>query len=198
MTFVMRPFLASTGAAQAVAAVGAMFSTVGDYCSLDEGLGATGARYDPASLASNPFQFPVGLWCTPEVAYFGLSKKQADSIGYEADEGLALYKQCLRGVVFAPEGLLKLVFEKGSGRILGVHIVGADACELIHYGMELVRAERTIQRVLEATYSAVTFHELYTVAARAGMDPKGGRARRRAAGAAWASRRIALKQGTFN
>ena len=218
-----RPFLASTGAAQAVAAVGAMFSTVGDYCSLDEGLGATGARYDPASLASNPFQFPVGLWSTPEVAYFGLSKKQADSIGYEADEGLALYKQCLRGVVFAPEGLLKLVFEKGSGRILGVHIagasaqfnfrgasrmhpthwliciqVGADACELIHYGMELVRAERTIQSVLEATYSAVTFHELYTVAARAGMDPKGGRARRRAAGAAWASRRIALKQGTFN
>ena len=160
-----RPFLASTGAAQAVAAVGAMFSTVGDYCSLDEGLGATGARYDPASLASNPFQFPVGLWSTPEVAYFGLSKKQADSIGYEADEGLALYKQCLRGVVFAPEGLLKLVFEKGSGRILGVHIVGADACELIHYGMELVRAERTIQSVLEATYSAVTFHELYTVAA---------------------------------
>ena len=76
--------------------------------------------------------------------------------------------------------------------------VGADACELIHYGMELVRAERTIQSVLEATYSAVTFHELYTVAARAGMDPKGGRARRRAAGAAWASRRIALKQGTFN
>ena len=43
--------------------------------------------------------------------------------------------------------------------------VGADACELIHYGMELVRAERTIQSVLEATYSAVTFHELYTVAA---------------------------------
>ena len=122
-----RPFLASTGAAQAVAAVGAMFSTVGDYCSLDEGLGATGARYDPASLASNPFQFPVGLWSTPEVAYFGLSKKQADSIGYEADEGLALYKQCLRGVVFAPEGLLKLVFEKGSGRILGVHIAGASA-----------------------------------------------------------------------
>ena len=116
-----RPFLASTGAAQAVAAVGAMFSTVGDYCSLDEGLGATGARYDPASLASNPFQFPVGLWSTPEVAYFGLSKKQADSIGYEADEGLALYKQCLRGVVFAPEGLLKLVFEKGSGLSL-IHI----------------------------------------------------------------------------
>jgi len=193
-----RPFLASTGAAQAVAAVTAMFNTVGDYCSLDEGLGATGAKYDPASLASNPFQFPVGLWSTPEVAYFGLSKKQAEEFGYEADEGLALFKQCLRGVVFAPEGLLKLVFEKGSGRILGVHIVGEDACELIHYGMELVRAERTIQSVLETTYSAVTFHELYTVAARAGIDPKGARARRRSAGAAWASRRIALKQGTFN
>ena len=46
----------------------------------------------------------------------------------KADEGLALYKHvCLRGVVFAPEGRLKLVFEKGSGRILGVHIAGASA-----------------------------------------------------------------------
>ena len=67
-----------------------------------------------------------------------------------------------------------------------LHIVGDDACELIHYGMELVRAGRTVQDVTTGMYSAVTFHELYQIAARAALDPAAARERRRAAGAAWA------------
>ena len=46
--------------------------------------------------------------------------------------GKAPYTSCLRGRVFAPQGFLKLVFEKGTGVIIGVHILGTDACELIH------------------------------------------------------------------
>lgn len=52
-----------------------------------------------------------------------------------------------------------------------MHIVGSDACEMIHYGMELVRAQRTVNDVTAAMYSAVTFHELYQIAARACFDP---------------------------
>jgi NAD(P) transhydrogenase len=52
--------------------------------------------------------------------------------------------------------------------------------------MELVRAGRTVQDVTAGMYSAVTFHELYQIAARAGIDPKAARERRKAAGAAWA------------
>lgn len=37
-----------------------------------------------------------------------------------------------------PQGMVKLIFDKNTGIILGVHIIGQDACELIHYGMELV------------------------------------------------------------
>ena len=50
--------------------------------------------------------------------------------------------------------------------------------------MELVRAKRTLSDVIAATYSAVTFHELYQIAARACLDQEGARIRRRAAGAA--------------
>lgn len=146
-----RPFLASTGTAQGIAAVNAMFGDetktiarqtghddAADSDDAEEGevenhqcavgdRGPMGACFDPASLASNPFAVPCGIWSTPEAAYFGLSLQQAEEMGIDAGEGIALYAECLRGRVFSPNGLLKLVFEKPDGKILGVHIVGEDA-----------------------------------------------------------------------
>lgn len=151
-----RPFLASTGAAQAKAAVTAMFGTgysrnelMGDAivsnnseatCDPEDpscvegGMSQAGISFDPKSLAANPFAFPCGVWSSPEAAYYGLSTQQAQEMGIDAGEGIALYAECLRGLVFSPNGLLKIVFEKPAGRIIGVHICGEDACELIHYG----------------------------------------------------------------
>ena len=199
-----RPFLASTGMAQGFAAIENMFkedrvkvedddkdeeeaSTDGDACKVGE-LCMTGEKFDPASLASNPFAFPIGVWSSPEASYYGLSTQQCKEMGIDAGEGVALYAECLRGLVFSPNGLLKLVFDKSNGRIMGVHICGDDACELIHYGMELVKAERTIDDVLSNLYSAVTFHEMYRIAAMAAVDEAGARKRRAAAGRAVASR----------
>ena len=62
--------------------------------------------------------------------YYGLTKVQAIEQGYDAEEGVASYDACLRGRVFAPDGMLKLVFDKESKRLLGVHIIGTDACEV--------------------------------------------------------------------
>ena len=101
---------------------------------------------------------------------------------------MALYAECLRGQVFSPNGILKVVYEKLNGRILGVHVCGDDACEVIHYGMELVMAKRTLNDVVNKLYSAVTFHELYRIAAMAGLDEAGARTRRVAAGVALAIR----------
>ncbi|KAJ8605392.1 hypothetical protein CTAYLR_002414 [Chrysophaeum taylorii] len=162
-----RPFLASTGVAQGLQAIDVMFDT-------REASGAAsnvGANFDPESLEANPFAFPVGIWSSPEVAWFGYTKLQAEQRGIRVVEGMALYKEVLRGIVFSPDGLLKLIVDAPTGVVVGVHIVGSDACEIIHYGMELVRARRTIADILEATYSAVTFHELYQVAARALPTP---------------------------
>lgn len=123
-----RPFLASTGVAQAKAAVNAMFQdsnlaiTVceeGDpTCDID-GASQAGTSFDPASLSTNPFAFPTGVWSSPEAAYYGLTSNQAIERGIDAGEGIALYAECLRGRVFSPNGLLKLVFEKSSGKIIG-------------------------------------------------------------------------------
>jgi len=171
---------------------------------IDGDLGRTGTNYDPVSLASNPFAFPVGIWSSPEAAWYGLSITQAEELGIPAKEGMALYAECLRGQVFSPNGLLKIVFEVKqdkdddntntnrrpytTGRILGIHICGDDACELIHYGMELVRGKRTLGDVVNNLYSAVTYHELYRIAAMAGLDQSAARTRRAAVGKALAAR----------
>ena len=111
------PSLASTGVDQAQRAVANAF-------------GAT--NQDAAS------DFPIGMWTTPEVGYYGLTLAQALEKGFDADEGIATYDMCLRGRVFAPDGMLKLVFDRDSKRLLGVHIIGTDACEMVHYGMNLI------------------------------------------------------------
>jgi len=204
-----RLFLASTGTAQAKAALMAMFSSSnvgasdegnddadnrGISCDPDDpsyvegGISQAGESFDPTSLAANPFAFPCGVWSSPEAAYFGLSVQQAEQMGMEAGEGIALYAECLRGLVFSPNGLLKIVYEKPKGRILGVHICGEDACELIHYGMELVKGRRTVEDLAGTIYSAVTFHEMYKIAAQAALDEAGARKRRAAAGKALAKR----------
>jgi len=210
-----RPFLASTGVAQGVATVKNMFPTLacfddgisddsatgtvnpctaetdndGEAVEVEDCLLSMAAGCDPTSLAANPFAFPVGIWSSPEAAYYGLSMSQAEEMGIDAGEGISLYAECLRGLVFSPNGLLKLVFQKSNGRVLGVHICGEDACELIHYGMEVVKTQRTVMDVANTLYSAVTFHEMYRIAAQSCMDPKIARKRRAEAGRALAERR---------
>ena len=68
--------------------------------------------------------------------YYGLTKVQAIEQGYDAEEGVASYDACLRGRVFAPDGMLKLVFDRDTARILGVHIIGTDACELVRADLD--------------------------------------------------------------
>uniref|UniRef100_A0A7S1UT27 NAD(P)(+) transhydrogenase (Si-specific) n=1 Tax=Grammatophora oceanica TaxID=210454 RepID=A0A7S1UT27_9STRA len=186
------PFLASTGVAQGNAAVVAMFATKSSKiprqlkCNPDNprrcvcGTCQSGASFDPSSLVSNPSAFPTGIWSSPEAAFYGWNVQQAIDGGLDAGESKALYSECLRGRVFSPYGLLKLVFEKPAGRILGVHICGDDACELIHYGMELVKARRTIKDLTASLYSAITYHEMYRIAAQAALDRAGTRKRREA------------------
>jgi len=140
------PMLASTGVDQAQRACDAMFGCESDMACINR-------------------PYPIGMWTTPECAYYGLTQKQALEQGYDAEVGMATYDACLRGRVFAPDGTLKLVFDRETTKILGVHIIGTDACELVHYGMDLVAQGVTIFEVINTLYTAVTFHELFKEAA---------------------------------
>merc|ERR1712032_1601440 len=88
--------------------------------------------------------------------------------GYAVVEGSVGFDRCLRGRVFAPDGLVKIVADAMDGTVLGVHIIGKEAAEMVHYGMALVKERSTIFDILKTVYTAVTFHELFKEAALEG------------------------------
>lgn len=160
----------------------------GTLSTVSEGISAAGDVIGPPSLASTSMaqaqvavqhmfqpdverntdfldKLAIGIWTIPEVGYFGMTKEQAERSGLNIIEGVARFDQCLRGRVFSPEGLLKLVVDSNSGEIVGTHIIGTEAAEMVHYGMSLVESKSTIFNVLETTFTAVTFHELFKEAA---------------------------------
>uniref|UniRef100_A0A7S2X6U7 NAD(P)(+) transhydrogenase (Si-specific) n=1 Tax=Lotharella oceanica TaxID=641309 RepID=A0A7S2X6U7_9EUKA len=157
------PGLASTGIEQGTAAVSAMFGDVYEGSEAEKG----SLKFDPKSYLSAPDRFPIGIWTSPEVSYIGLIKDKALEQGIQAVEGRARYADTTRGRVSRSRGMLKLVVdaEQRDLPVIGVSIFGEDACELVHYGMELVQSKRSLRKVLEATHAAVTYHELYKVAA---------------------------------
>eukprot|EP00588_Corethron_pennatum_P032766 CAMPEP_0194349774 /NCGR_PEP_ID=MMETSP0171-20130528/107276_1 /TAXON_ID=218684 /ORGANISM="Corethron pennatum, Strain L29A3" /LENGTH=469 /DNA_ID=CAMNT_0039117265 /DNA_START=874 /DNA_END=2283 /DNA_ORIENTATION=+ len=142
-----RPALASTGAEQAKIAVENMLDP------------------EKAKERKDNDISPIGIWTMPEIGYYGYTREKAEEEGIDVEVGEATYENCLRGRVFAPEGLLKLVFEKHSGAIVGCHIIGEDACELIHFGKSLVRMRVPIFDLCNEIFTAVTFHELFKEAA---------------------------------
>jgi len=144
------PALASTSMEQAQRAVSAMFHEGDDDVTKDAN------HDDPLS---------IGVWTIPEMGYFGLTKDQAEKEGYSVVEGTARFDQCLRGRVFAPDGLCKLVVDEKTGTVLGCHLIGKEAAEMVHYGMALVKAGTSIFDILQTVYTAVTFHELFKEAA---------------------------------
>lgn len=126
--------------------------------------------FDESKRGGEMPPFPVGMWTVPEVGTYGLTKAAAEEKGIDVEEGVAQYSDCLRGRVFSPEGFLKLVFRKDNGEIVGVHMIGADGCEMVHYGMDLVSTKTTIFKVMTTIFTAVTFHELFKKAAFAGNE----------------------------
>ena len=127
------PALASTSMEQAQRAVSSMFSEKGET--------------DAAQDANHDDPLSIGVWTIPEMGYFGSTKEKAERDGYTVVEGTVGFDQCLRGRVFAPDGLLKLVVDAESGTVLGVHIIGKEAAEIVHYGMALVK-EGTLSSLL--------------------------------------------------
>ncbi len=74
----------------------------------------------------------------------------------------------------AKAGFLKLLFDKSSLTILGVHIIGNIACELIHYGVELVEDKKTLYHLIGRVFNYPTLHDLYKYAAYDGLSTLSG------------------------
>jgi NAD(P) transhydrogenase len=113
---------------------------------------------------------PFGVYSIPEVAMVGLTAEAAREAGEDVEEGRAWLSGNNRSAIAGEdEGFLKLVFRKSDASLVGVHIVGSAATELIHLGQSVIHFGGTIDHFIHTTYAVPSVHELYKYAAYDGL-----------------------------
>lgn len=110
--------------------------------------------------------FPYGIYSVPEISTVGLSEEEARQKGIPYECGIARLRETSRGHVMGLDsGLLKLVISRETRLLLGVHIVGESATELIHIGQAVLNLGGTFEYFLNATFNYPTLAEAYKIAA---------------------------------
>ena len=106
----------------------------------------------------------------PEIAMLGATPQSLEADGIPYARGTARYADLAKaGLTGDDHGLLSLLFEPGSGRLLGVHIIGSQAHELIHVGQAVMGLNGTIAYFLDGTSGFPTLAEAYKTAAADGL-----------------------------
>ncbi|MDT7722926.1 MAG: transhydrogenase, partial [Mycobacterium sp.] len=109
---------------------------------------------------------PIGIYSIPEVSYVGATEVELtnDSIAYEV--GVSRYRELARGQIAGDcGGMLKLLVSPDDLKLLGVHIVGTNATELVHIGQAVMGCGGTLEYLVDAVFNYPTFAEAYKVAA---------------------------------
>ena len=145
--------------------------------SMDQGRVAIAHMYDTRDLDSVPKIFPYGIYTVPEVSMVGMTEQEVKSNGIIYNKGISRVCDIARGKIqgASDDGFLKMIFEQESKVILGVHIIGRIANELIHYGMTLVQDKKTLDQVIATVFNYPTFHDLYKYAAYDGLGNRSGK-----------------------
>ncbi|MAS36043.1 MAG: Si-specific NAD(P)(+) transhydrogenase [Anaerolineaceae bacterium] len=120
---------------------------------------------------SVPELFPYGIYAIPEISTVGRSEEELtrDNIPYEV--GKAHYREIARGQIIGDNtGLLKILFHTESHEILGVHIIGEGASELIHIGQAVMALKGKIEYFINTVFNYPTLAEAYKTAAFDGIN----------------------------
>jgi NAD(P) transhydrogenase len=118
------------------------------------------------SRLTKPEDLPFAIYSIPEVSYIGLTEETARERGIDYVIGHGNYELNPRGQIIGEHGgLLKLVFEAEKGRLIGVHVVGAGASELVHIGQAYLRSGATAEQMADTLYNYPTLSDMYRHAA---------------------------------
>jgi NAD(P) transhydrogenase len=113
-----------------------------------------------------PEFFPYGIYAVPEMSSVGMSEEEIIKRKIPYEIGIMQLRETSRGKVMGLQsGLMKMIFSIKSRRLLGVHIVGEGATELIHIGQAVLTLKGTLDYFLENAFNYPTLAEAYKVAA---------------------------------
>jgi NAD(P) transhydrogenase len=117
----------------------------------------------PPALTS---RVPTGVYTIPEIACVGLSHAQACAQEIDAVVGCADFGEVARAhIAGEAAGFLRMVCERGSGRVLGVQVLGEGSTELVHLGQAAIAAGETAEFFVEQIFNFPTMTEAYRIAA---------------------------------
>lgn len=109
---------------------------------------------------------PYGIYTIPEVSCVGLSEEDASAKGIALVVGRASYANNARGKIIGDDdGMVKLVFERDTRRLIGAHCIGDRATELVHLGLMMIRLNGTVSTLIEMVFNYPTLSECFKYAA---------------------------------
>jgi len=110
--------------------------------------------------------YPYGIYSIPEMSMVGSTEQELGEDGVPYVTGRARYREIARGQILGDDtGLLKMIFHREDGRLLGVHCIGTGATELIHVGQAVYKLGGGLDYFLETVFNYPTLAECYKVAA---------------------------------
>jgi NAD(P) transhydrogenase len=113
-----------------------------------------------------PEFFPYGIYAVPEISTVGMSEEEVRRRGIPYECGIARFRETSRGHIMGLEtGMMKMIFSIRTHRLLGVHIVGEGATELIHIGQAVLNLKGKLEYFIENTFNYPTLAEAYKISA---------------------------------
>lgn len=123
------------------------------------------------TLKSTDAILPMAIYTIPELSYIGETERELQHKNREYVTGKADYAETARGQIIGDHhGVLKLLVDKSNHHILGVHIIGESASELIHVGQLAMRCGMTVDQLADNVFNYPTLAECYKSAALACLE----------------------------
>jgi NAD(P) transhydrogenase len=118
-----------------------------------------------------PNLIPYGIYTIPEISMVGRTEEQLTKEKLPYEIGMARYAELAKGQMLGDEqGILKLVFDPETLKLLGVHIIGDRAAEIVHIGQVVLSMGGTIEYFRDSVFNYPTLAEAYKVAALDGLN----------------------------
>jgi len=124
--------------------------------------------------SSVPALFPYGIYTIPEISYVGRNEEQLTQQNVPYEVGKANYREIARGQIIGDSiGMLKLIFHRETRELLGVHIIGENASEIVHIGQAVLTYGGKIDYFINNVFNYPTLAECYKTAAFDGINRLG-------------------------
>ncbi len=115
-----------------------------------------------------PDLVPIGIYSIPEISYVGRTEEELTEAAIPYVAGVAWWRELAKAMMLREDdGLLKILVSPEDRRLLGVHVIGAQATDLVHIGQALMDREAGLDFLVSAVFNYPTLAEAYKVA---GLD----------------------------